>query len=130
MPLARLIATRIAALNKALGAASKASGAILVDLAAHPVATDPRLWSEDRIHANAAGLARIAEALAHALGLPGSTDAWQAPLVPPWVPTRRQRWTAEARWVGRYLLPWLWEGWRGRSSADVRGAKRPELGPV
>jgi lysophospholipase L1-like esterase len=130
MPLARLIAPRIAALNKALGAASKASGAILVDLAAHPVATDPRLWSEDRIHANAAGHARIAEALAHALGLPGSTDAWQAPLVPPWVPTRRQRWTAEARWVGRYLLPWLWEGWRGRSSADGRGAKRPELGPV
>ncbi len=137
MPLARLIAPRIAALNQALGAASQASGAILVDFAAQPVATDPRLWSEDRIHANAAGHPRIAEALAHALGLPGSTDAWKAPFVPPWAPTRRQRWTAEARWVRRYLLPWLWQGladaprpmaagrkgrrWRGCDRGSERG---------
>jgi lysophospholipase L1-like esterase len=129
MPLARLIAPRIAALNQALGVASLASGAILVDVAAHPVATDPRLWSEDRIHANAAGHARIAGALAHALGLPGSTGDWKASLVPPWAPTRRQRWTAEARWVRRHLLPWLWQGLRGCSSADGRGPKRPALAP-
>ena len=56
MPLARLIAPRIAALNHALARAARNTGAILVDFAAHPVATDARLWSEDRIHANAAVL--------------------------------------------------------------------------
>ncbi len=128
MPLARVIAPRIAALNQALAAASRASGAILVDFAAHAVATDRRLWSEDRIHANAAGHARIAEALAQALGLPGSNDAWQAPL-PKLTLTRRQWWAAEARWVRRHLLPWIWLGVRGRSSADGRGPKRPALTP-
>jgi hypothetical protein len=128
MPLARLIAPRIAALNEALAAASRASGARLVDFAAHAVATDPRLWSEDRIHANAAGHARIAEALAQALGLPGSNDAWQEPL-PALAQTRRQWWSAEARWVRRHLLPWIWHGLRGRSSADGRGSKRPVLAP-
>ena len=128
MPLARLIAPRIAALNQALAAASRASGAILVDFASHRVAIDPRLWSEDRIHANAAGHARIAEALAQALGLPGTSDAWQAPL-PELTLTHRQWWAAETRWVRRHLLPWIWQGVRGRSSADGRGPKRPTLAP-
>ena len=128
MPLARLIAPRIAALNQALAAASRASHAILVDFAAHPVATDRRLWSEDRIHANAAGHARIAEALAQALSLPGSNDAWQAPL--PESPQTRAQWcAAEARWMRQHLLPWIWDGLRGRSSADGRGPKRATLAP-
>jgi lysophospholipase L1-like esterase len=128
MSLARLIAPRIAALNRALAAASRASGALLVDFAAHPVATDPRLWSEDRIHANAAGHARIAEALAQVLGLPGSSNAWQAPLLA-LEQTRWQWWSAEAHWLRRHLLPWIWRGLRGQSSADGRGPKRPTLAP-
>ncbi len=128
MPLARFIAPRIAALNEALATASRASGAILVDFAAHPVATDRRLWSEDRIHANAAGHARIAEALAQALGLPGSNDAWQSPLQVLTL-TRAQWWAAEVRWMRRHLLPWIGLGLRGRSSADGRGPKRPGLAP-
>lgn len=127
MPLARLIAPRIAALNLALARASKNTGAILVDFAAHPVATDPRLWSEDRIHANSAGHARIAEALAQALDLPGSDASWCAPFPSAFAQTRRQWWAAELRWSRRHLLPWLWQGLRGRSSADGRGPKRPEL---
>jgi lysophospholipase L1-like esterase len=130
MPVARLISPRIAALNEALAAASRRTGSILVDFAAHPSATDLRLWSEDRIHANADGHARIAEALAHALKLRGSDAAWQQSLPPMPAPTRRQWWKAEARWVARHLLPWAWQGMRGRSSADGRKPKRPELAPV
>lgn len=59
MPLARRLAPRIEALNRALRGAAARSGARLVDFAAHPVASDPRLWSEDRLHANAVGHARI-----------------------------------------------------------------------
>src|SRR6185295_8125449 len=80
MPLARLIAPRVLALNDVLRSASARTGAILVDIAMHPVASDPRLWSEDRLHANARGHARIAAALAHALALPDTDESWMAPL--------------------------------------------------
>lgn len=129
MPLARLITPRIAALNAALTESSRANGVILVDFAAHPVATDPRLWSEDRIHANTAGHTRIAEALAQALGLPGCNDAWRQPLAKDFTRSRRQSWAAELCWVRRHLIPWLWQGLRGRSSADGCSPKRPTLGP-
>jgi len=130
MPLGRLIAPRIAALNLALAESSRKSGAILVDFAAHDVASDLRLWSEDRIHANSAGHTRIAEALAHALRLPDSNDAWQNPLLPPLVRSLRQRGAAEARWLRRHLFPWLWRGLCGHSIADGHSPKRPILGPV
>jgi hypothetical protein len=129
MPLARLIAPRIAALNRALAEASRDTGTILVDFASHPVATDARLWSEDRIHANSAGHARIAEALAHALNLPDSSDAWSAPFPTPLKSTLATRLRTEARWTTRHLLPWLYQGLAGRSSSQGRTAKRPQLAP-
>lgn len=130
MPLGRLIAPRIHALNRALAAASRSTGSILVDFAAYPVATDRRLWSDDRIHANADGHARIAEALADALELPGSNAAWRDPL--PALPRRGAlRWCAdEARWLGGHLLPWMVQGMAGRSAAADRVPKRPVLSPV
>ncbi|WP_438481897.1 SGNH/GDSL hydrolase family protein [Oleiharenicola lentus] len=130
MPLARVIAPRIAALNRALAAASQASGAILVDFAAYPVATDRRLWSDDRIHANAAGHARIADALAHALRLPGSTPAWQKSFPIELAQTWGEWWSWEMRWFKRHFAPWVWQGLRGHSSADGRGPKRAALAPL
>ncbi len=130
MPAARLIAGRIAALNAAFADASRDTGAILVDFAAYPVATDRRLWSEDRIHANSAGHARIAEALAHALRLPGSNEGWRAPFGAELPQSRAEWWAAEFRWMRHHLLPWIGRGLRGRSLADGRGPKRPDLAPL
>lgn len=130
LPLARRIAPRVAALNERLQGAAAATGAILVDFAAHPVCSDPRLWSEDRLHANAAGHARIAAGLAHALDLPGYDAAWTQPLPLALRPPRRARLVAELVWMRRHLLPWIWRHARGRSSGDGRSCKRPELGPV
>src|ERR1044071_1380382 len=76
LPSARPIAGRVRALKHALREAAKSSGAILVDFAAHSVGSDPRLWGPDRLHANSAGHARIAAALARALDLPGTDDRW------------------------------------------------------
>lgn len=125
LPLARWIAPRVLALNEALRAACGRTGAILVDLARHPVAGDPRLWSDDRLHANSEGHARIAEALAQALRLPGTSSAWADPLPDRLAPTAVQRLRAELRWSGRHLLPWIWRHARGRSSGDGRGPSRP-----
>ncbi len=130
MPLARPIARRIGALNDALREACQRSGATLVDFAAHPMATDRRLWSEDRLHANAIGHERIAHALAHALALPGATDAWAEALPEEGPLTFRDRAMAELSWTRRHLLPWIWRHARGRSSGDGRTPKRPELQPM
>jgi lysophospholipase L1-like esterase len=130
MPLAWPIAPRIAALNNALRRACQRSGATLVDFAAHQMATDRRLWSEDRLHANAAGHQRIAQALAHALELPGASSAWAAPLPVEGPRSLRDRAAAELTWARRHLFPWIWRHARGRSSGDGLTPKRPELMPL
>jgi lysophospholipase L1-like esterase len=129
IPSARWISHRVSALNQSLREAAARSGAVLVDFAAHEVTSDPRLWSEDRLHANAAGHARIAAALAHALGLHGADASWALPLPAAAQPRVQERLVAEVRWARRYLLPWVWRHLRGRSSGDGRSSKRPELLP-
>jgi lysophospholipase L1-like esterase len=130
VPLARLVRARLTAYNDAIRAAGASSGAIVVDIGAEPVATDPRLWSPDRLHASTLGHERIAAALAHALGLEGTDGSWSAPL--PTAPRRPPHAlvTAELVWAQRYFTPWLVRRLRGRSSGDGRAAKRPELMPV
>jgi lysophospholipase L1-like esterase len=130
LPIARPIAGRVLALNDALRRASATTGAVLVDLAKHPVGSDPRLWSVDRLHANSEGHQRIAAALAHGLGLPGMDDRWSKGFATEWSPTFREKLLAEARWQRDYFLPWIWRHVRGRSSGDGRAAKRPHLSPV
>jgi lysophospholipase L1-like esterase len=120
LSVARLIAPRIRAMNAGVRRVCADTGALLVDFASHPiVATDPRLWSDDRVHANATGHTRIANALAEALRLPGSSAAWCEPLptrpaVHPW-----KRLTGEVVWARRHLLPWIWLGLT-RDGASVR----------
>jgi hypothetical protein len=130
LPMARPIAGRVHALNEALRAASRSTGAILVDFARHPVGSDPRLWGPDRLHANSAGHERIAAALAWALELPGTDEAWSHPLATEWRPTFASAVAAELRWQREWFLPWVWRHLRGRSSGDGRGPKRPALSPV
>jgi hypothetical protein len=130
MPLAKRLAPRTIALNDALRRASSRSGAILVDLAAHSFASDPRLWSHDRFHANALGHERIAAALVDAIAFPGAGGRWSEPLPPVPPLTASQRLAREVRWWRGYLLPWLRRHARGRSSGDGRVAKRPELRPM
>ncbi|MDT0305170.1 SGNH/GDSL hydrolase family protein [Streptomonospora wellingtoniae] len=128
-PLVRHLRPRVLDLNDRLRAIADRRGAVLVDTFSHPVTTDPRLWSADRIHATPLGHARIAAATAHALGVPGSDDSWTDPLpprpgLPPW-----RRAGAEAVWAAVFLGPWLLRRLRGRSSGDGRSAKRPRLLP-
>lgn len=130
MPLARRLAPRLDGLNAAIRTAAVQSGALLVDFAAHPVASDPRLWSPDRLHANAAGHARIAAALADALGLADGGGDWRLPLPPSVRRSAAHRWRDEIVWGKDYLLPWLVRHALGRSSGDRRREKRPELAPV
>lgn len=131
-PLARPLGPRVLALNARIREAAGRHGVVIADMSAHEVVTDPRLWSPDRLHASPLGHERIAAAVAHAFGLPGSDDTWTQPL--PLSPgasaaTRLRVVGAELRWVGGFLGPWLLRRVRGRSSGDGRQAKRPTLLP-
>ncbi|MFE7767268.1 SGNH/GDSL hydrolase family protein [Streptomyces sp. NPDC057438] len=128
-PLARRVLPRVVDLNTRLRAAAERHGVLVLDVFAHPVTTDPRLWADDRLHASPLGHARIASGMAHALGLPGHAG-WTEPLpARPPVPALRAV-GVEARWAVEFLGPWLWRRLRGRSSGDGRSAKRPSPGPV
>ena len=127
MPIGRFLAPRVRAMNKAIREAAASTGARVIDFAAHSVGSDPRLWSEDRFHVNAEGHARIAAALAQALGLPDTDHAWQRPLPGT---SGSSRWTRMAEswsWYRHHLLGRLWAG---RNVEEQCRAKRPRLEAV
>jgi lysophospholipase L1-like esterase len=127
-PLARRALPRVLDLNTRLRAAAERHDVAVLDVFPHPVTTDPRLWSQDRIHAGPLGHARIASGMAHTLGLPGHEN-WSAPL-PPLAPVPFLRaLSTDTLWAVGFLGPWLWRRLRGRSSGDGRTAKRPEPTP-
>ncbi|MCG5219704.1 SGNH/GDSL hydrolase family protein [Streptosporangium sp. KLBMP 9127] len=132
IPLARPIRSRAVSLNHRIRAAALRHGVIVAETSHHPVVTDPRLWSQDRLHASPLGHERIAAAIAEALQLPGSDDSWTHPLPDPEtvVPAGWRTTTTELRWAATFLGPWLGRRLRGRSSGDGRTAKRPHLLPI
>jgi lysophospholipase L1-like esterase len=128
MPAARPARKRTLAFNEAVRSIGAKYGMLIADFERRGV-VDARLWSVDRLHANTAGHARIAAAMAQALGLESDEDPW-APLPPadpvPWTAAVRR----EAAWIGRHMAPWVMRRVRGRSSGDGRTPKRPVLAPV
>ncbi len=130
MPLARSARPKLVAFNAAVREVSRETGTLVVDLAMHPFACDPRFWSGDRLHANAEGHTRIAAALAHALGLPGADARWADALPPRPAPSLLARTGGELRWIGTHFIPWVVRHALGRSSGDGIVAKRPTLQPV
>lgn len=126
-PLARSAAVHLRRLNAAVREIAEGRGAYVVDLERTRVASDPRLWALDRLHANPEGHRRIAAAAAHALGLPDADESWAVDFP---APVGRRSPAAHAVWAGRYFTPWLIRRLRGRSSGDGRTAKRPHLTAV
>ncbi|WP_269857282.1 SGNH/GDSL hydrolase family protein [Streptomyces sp. RPT161] len=103
-------------------------GALVVDLFSSETLGDPRMWADDRLHLNAEGHRRVAEAVWQALGHEAESE-WNAPLpayLPPGWLARR---TADLRFAREHLLPWIGRRLTNRSSGDGRPAKRPELLP-
>lgn len=130
LPLAKLMRTRLLALNDLVRAAAARTGAHCVDLARHDITSDLRLWHPDRLHANSEGHRRIAGALAESIGIATTGPHWADPLPPKRPPTAVERVQAELTWASDYFLPWVWRHARGISSGDHRSAKRPVLRPM
>lgn len=130
VPLARPLLPRVIALNARIDQAASRHGVAVLETYHHSVTTDQRLWSPDRLHASPLGHSLIAAGMADALGLPGSTATWSEPL--PQLEERSTIGTAatELRWMATFFGPWVGRRIRGKSSADGRSAKRPELAPL
>ncbi|MEU0842464.1 SGNH/GDSL hydrolase family protein [Streptomyces sp. NPDC005962] len=102
--------------------------ATVVDLYSSEAVGDPRMWADDRLHLNAEGHRRVAEAVWQALGHDPEED-WDAPLPPAVRPGWLARRTSDARFAREHLGPWIARRMTGRSSGDGRAPKRAELLP-
>jgi lysophospholipase L1-like esterase len=111
------LSRRFEQFNDAVRRVAAAHGAVLADLAAVPVLADTRTWHADRLHLNPEGHRRVAGAVLAALELDAAT-AWAEPLVAVRHRGRLSRWSADAAWFVRYLVPWVWRRLRGVSSGD------------
>ena len=89
--------------------------------------TDPETWSSDRVHGSPRGHALFAAAAAEALGLPGSNHDWATARPDATRPGLRSRMYSQGMWAQNLLMPWLWRHFRGLSSGNGRGPKRPVL---
>ena len=127
-PLAVVLRPRLEALNAIVREAGERYGVAVADLAAEPVASDPALWHDDRLHANSEGHRRVAMALAEVLGVPAGD--WRATLPAVDEPSRVAVVAREAAWVAGHLVPWAWGRLRGRVPQAPPRCKRPELLPL
>jgi lysophospholipase L1-like esterase len=127
LPLGRLVSTRLARINEAIGDAADRYGFRLVDLYNAPSMRELDTWAIDRVHASTKGHILFAAAAAEALNLPGSNNDWANASAGP----TRLSFSAGAfghlRWTHESFVPWMWRRLRGRSSSDGRVPKRPRL---
>lgn len=116
---ARIFSRRFARFAGELRQVAVDTGAMLLDLDAHPRIGDLEFWADDRVHLRSRGHRFLAYRAAEALGVPdaealGELDAaLHAEDDPPLAGT----------WLRRDVLPWVWRRVRGRTAGDGISAK-------
>lgn len=115
---------RFGAFNQGVREIATEVGAIIVDANQERFFSDKRFLAFDRLHLNAMGHSRCADAVLEKLGYefdPG----WRTPLPPakptPWIKER----AIGVIWFFTFALPWIIRRLRGRSSGDGRLCKYP-----
>jgi lysophospholipase L1-like esterase len=122
---ADLWAARFHLFNENVRSVGKEVGAIIADANEEDLLSDRRFLAQDRLHLNAIGHDRVAQAMLEKLGFPFAST-WRTPL-PPQDPKRRWRKSYESsRWFVTFLAPWLWRRMRGKSSGDGRSSKHSQ----
>ena len=127
-PIGKLLRDKTYEFNQALREVAERNGALLLDLEATPITTDPRIWCDDRLHLNAEGHRRLAVGMASLIG--EDREDWLAALPPIGDPGLIVRTARDLRWAGTFFVPWIGRRITGRSSGDGRYPKRPQLAPV
>lgn len=113
---------RFSAFNKGVREVGAEVGAIVVDANQERFFSDRRFLAFDRLHLNAEGHNRCAQAVLEKLDLPFD-PAWRTPLPP----AKKTPWVIEklitVAWFFVFALPWIFRRIRGKSSGDGRSAK-------
>ena len=99
-------------------------GAIVVDANQERFFSDRRFLAFDRLHLNAEGHNRCAQAVLERLGLPFD-PAWRTPLPPAKKTPLVIEKLITVAWFFVFALPWIFRRIRGKSSGDGRSAKYP-----
>lgn len=81
-PLARPVSHRVVALNDRIKEAARRHDVVVVDASHHPVVTDPRMWSADRLHASPRGTRSSPPPSRTRSACPAVTTAGRAPCSP------------------------------------------------
>jgi lysophospholipase L1-like esterase len=115
---------RFSEFNKGVRAIGAEVGAIVVDANQEAFFSDRRFLAFDRLHLNAEGHKRCADAVLEKLDLPFD-PGWRTPLPP----AKKTPWIVEkgvtVAWFFVFALPWIWRRIQGKSSGDGRSAKYP-----
>lgn len=129
IPVLRYYRGRVAVFSMHMRAVAERTGTEIVDLWALDALTDPRAWSDDRLHLNGTGHQIVAARVADLLGNPmGPRESWSDPWPTPSLQLPRiLRRRENRRWARQYLVPWLSRRALGRSSGDGREARRPTM---
>lgn len=125
-PIVRLTRNRTAIYNINLVGVAARHGAHVVDAWNMRSLRDWRMWHEDRIHLNALGHERAAQAALAALGLEPDTPDWDEPLPARPMMNRREQLDWNVVWAREHLTPWLVRRIRRTSSGAGRTAKYPD----
>ncbi|WP_248240923.1 glycosyltransferase [Microbacterium kunmingense] len=121
-PGARVFSRRFARYAEEMRQVAGETGAMLLDLDAHPAIGDVSFWADDRVHLRSSGHRFLAYRAAETLGVPdaealGRLDAaLHADDDPP----------AVGSWLRRDALPWIWRRLRGRTAGDGVSAKHAD----
>jgi lysophospholipase L1-like esterase len=115
---------RFGAFNKGVREVAAEVGAIIMDANQERFFSDKRFLAFDRLHLNALGHSRCADAILEKLGY--EFDAgWRTPLPPAkptsWIKVR----AIGVLWFFSFALPWVIRRLTGRSSGDGRVGKYP-----
>jgi lysophospholipase L1-like esterase len=115
---------RFGTFNRAVREVAAEVGAIIIDANQERFFSDKRFLAFDRLHLNAMGHIRCADAVLEKLGY-DFDPGWRTPL-PPAEPTS---WVKDrvigVIWFFTFALPWIIRRIRGRSSGDGRVCKYP-----
>ncbi len=123
---AELWKSRFVKFNQAVREIGAEVGAIVSDANGYDFFKDQRFLAFDRLHLNAEGHRRVAEAVLESLGYPFDPD-WTKPLPPAKKRPALLRALVTLAWFIVFALPWIWRRLRGKSSGDNRIAKYPTL---
>ncbi len=121
---ADLWAERFSAFNNNVRAVGSEVGAIIIDVNEEKFFGDRQFLAFDRLHLNALGHDRIAQAVLEKIALPFDKK-WRT-LLPPAKPRPLIAQRAHSvMWFFIFVMPWIWRRVRGKSSGDGRIAKYP-----